>query len=52
VKLVVASAAGREAVEAGSWYDERREGLGEEFQRAFPATADAVLLHPEMDQVA
>ena len=52
MKLVFASAASREAVEARTWYDQRREGLGEEFQRAFQATAEALLLHPEMYQVA
>lgn len=39
--------AARELVEARAWYDDRREGLGEEFQRAFDATAASLLDHSE-----
>jgi plasmid stabilization system protein ParE len=40
-------AATQELVEARAWYDERREGLGDEFQHSFEAAADAIAEHPE-----
>jgi hypothetical protein len=39
--------AARELAEARAWYEEQHEGLGEEFQRAFDATATALLEFPE-----
>lgn len=45
--LCFAPEATQELIEARAWYDERREGLGDAFQRAFEATAETVTLHPE-----
>ena len=37
----------QELVEARAWYDERRKGIGEEFQRSFDAASASVQEHPE-----
>ena len=49
--LCFAPEATQELIEARSWYDERREGLGDAFQHAFEATTEAISLHPEMFQI-
>ncbi len=45
--LRVLPEAARELAEARAWYEEQHEGLGEEFQRAFDATAFELLEFPD-----
>ena len=49
--LCFAPEATQELIEARSWYDERRGGLGDAYQRAFEATAETVTLHPDRKSV-
>lgn len=47
MKIRFTPEATQELVDARAWYDERRAGLGEEFQRSFEATSAAVQERPE-----
>ncbi len=52
MKIRFSPAAGQELIEARTWYDERREGLGEEFQHSFDAAAEAISRHPTRYAIA
>ena len=46
MNLILLPAAIAEAKDAANWYDERREGLGEEFLADVQAVADCLRDHP------
>ena len=51
-ELVVTAEAAQDLLDARTWDDRQRRGLGEEFLLAASAAVLAVLLHPEMYQTA
>ena len=48
MKIRFTPKAGRELVEAKSWYRERQETLGDEFQRSFDIAAEAIAATPKL----